>query len=133
MEYLFEDKQLVKIYNEKEKLVKEFNRLRKKAEAIVEVQKGIQLKLNRIREQMMDIVEKRRVDVNVGEWEDITVLDVVKGKARFVTEDIIEAYKKMVTERRNEEKKLKEESKKLQDETAKTDSKNKTNVKKGGK
>lgn len=106
MEYYIEDKQLLKLFNEKEKEIKAGRALEKKKNVIEEEQRKIGLKLNRLKEQMMAGVEKRTPELNIPEFEEITKLDVVKGKVKLTTTDLIEEYKKMIKDQRKKMKEL---------------------------
>lgn len=100
MDYQLNDKQLVKLFDEKEKELKQGRALEKKKNVIEEAQRKIGLKLNRLKEQMIPIVEKKREELGITEFEEITTLKVVKGKVVLSTTDLIEDYKRIIREQR---------------------------------
>jgi hypothetical protein len=93
MDYFVEDKQLVKLFVEKEKELKKGRALHKKVRKLQLEQQKIGLKLNRYKEQMSVLAEKQRKALGMDEFEDLRGLDYKKGKLVLRTVNLIDEFK----------------------------------------
>lgn len=106
MKYEFEDKKMVEVLAEKDKIVKEGRDISKEIEKLEMKRNQIGLKIEKVKGKAKKWVEKN-VKLE-GEFEEIERMDVENGKIVVHTFDMVEEYKDAIREKR---KQLEQESK----------------------